>query len=268
MTAELEGMKKFILLSMMISILGSTLLSCGSPPKKEEAATTEPEEEVPVNGIYEDALLYLSISSKWESGGATTSHGACQIRTTSNSDSLECDISIPEGQMYYSDINFTMGTKFPQECATINFAPYYYRIDDSDTDYRPPGEKEPAKCATEAMSNSRCWGGAATQIVTGFPNSFGMYFMPSAKPQTTYTLGSGNTVRWTSGKNNRLAVNNLVNRTSDIPGRYVANSMNDYYITCTDLWARPIYTIKLNLVDADTKDNNQDATQDQVPDWQ
>lgn len=261
-------MKKFILFSIILSALSSTVISCGSPPKKEtDSSSTTP--EVPADGIYEDAVLYLQISTKWEAGTEVTTHGTCQIRSNSPLNSeIDCDISVPEGQLYYSAVNFTVGTKLAALCTTLNFYPYYYRIDASDTDYFPPGEKEPAKCSTEIGSNKKCWGGAAPHLVPDFPSSDGVYFMPPNGPQKTFTLESGNSLRWTAGRNNYSTVNNMLlgSRGTARPGRYTANSMSDYVITCEDLWAHPIYTINLNLTDEDTETTQ--GVQDEVRDWQ
>ncbi|WP_413559149.1 hypothetical protein [Bdellovibrio sp. HCB209] len=258
-------MKKFILLSMMIALVCSTLLSCGSPPKKEDAASTSPDE---VGGLGDNAALYASVSTIWQGLEAKTEHGKCVISSDeSEGYSRTCTITIPEGQLYFSSLNITIGTKTTPLCPVVSFTPYRYQIASDDTSYIPPGETTAAKCGSELEKTPKCWGGAATQMVSSFPTNKGMYQVTASLPQYTYEYPSENELGWYSPRSNRGTINNLLTPTASQAG-YVANSMRDYTIVCQDLWAQPIYTIVLKLVDKDTEADNNDVAKDQIPDWQ
>ncbi|WP_413292159.1 hypothetical protein ACLSU7_12200 [Bdellovibrio sp. HCB185ZH] len=274
-------MKKFILLSIILNALSSTVISCGSPPKKEtDLASTSPD----VEDLADDTALFLNVATRWETTpkDAPQSHKTCAINTLAPlGDVLECTATIPEGQLYYSDVIFSIGTKVAALCPLVSIQFYHYIRSNSAT-YTPPGSDTSIDCSTKALrsTNKKCWGGAAPQVIDEFPKNTGRYHLTAAGLSTSYTLKSSNSIRWdnVNGGSNLQSTNNLPSalRNAPIAGKYwvdttsaatiLETKMSDYWVTCEDLWAHPLYYIHLSLVDEDTK--GQDAVLDEVDDWQ
>jgi hypothetical protein len=272
-------MKKFILLSFTLGALASTIISCGSPPEKEKSsASTSPDGSV--DSLTEDTALYLNVSTNWENSTVTQSFQTCSMTTLVAPETVQtCNVTIPEGQLYYSDINFLVGTKIPAMCPVIAFYPYYHLRSMSAT-YKPVDETSFDCSGSKYMETPECWGGAAPQIIPNFPKNFGWYHLPAVTTYKTYTLPAENTTRWygNRSKKNFGATNNLpdASRNATIASKpYVVDTttselaaftkMHDYFVVCEDLWAHPIYTIKLNIIDEDTQ--NSQGTLDEVEDW-
>ncbi|WP_413576351.1 hypothetical protein ACLVWU_18385 [Bdellovibrio sp. HCB290] len=260
-------MKKFILISIIFGALSSTIISCGSPPAKvtEGASTTPtPTPDVNFDNTPKNTALYVGVQTRWEGGGAPTSHGECIALSTAPIETgpETCDITIPEGQLYYSELMITMGSKLAETCSMVSFTAYAYKRSSSDT-YVPPGESSPVKCATEANSNLACWGGAGPALYPDYPKTGGQYFLLINGASTTINIPSGNSRRYGS---NRGTVNTLADHTTSISG-YVANTMQDYYVHCLDIWAQPIYSFKLTIKDEDTKGTENEPARNQIPDW-
>jgi hypothetical protein len=274
-------MKKFILFSFMFGALSSTLVSCGEPPKK----TTESSSSSPVGNLGDDTALYISVSTLWESVTDTADaqvHKTCSISSLApTGTTITCDAIVPEGQLHYSKVLYAVGTKMSSVCPIVSFYPYYY-LRSSASNFNPPGEDATTTvdCSDKDKRKvgKQCWGGAAPQIIDGFPTNTGWYHISAGGLSKTYTLEAENTLRWDSNKDgpkNFLTSNNMpaAARNNNIAGKYSVDpsdatftKMHDYYVVCEDLWAHPIYSIKLNLWDEDTK--GQDGVLDEVEDWQ
>ncbi|MEK2689376.1 hypothetical protein [Bdellovibrio sp. GT3] len=266
-------MKKFILFSIVAGFTTLTLISCGSPPAKEQsqASTT------PNDGTFSDeTALYFKVSSKWMASDKITTHGSCSISslTPSTGVPFECEIKIPEGQMYHSDIDFTVGTKLNQLCPMIAFRPYVYRISNRDDDYVPNLSEtgDFATCATTPNA-IECFGGAMTQVLgASYPEFTFKFFMSALGESSAFTVPAENGLRYYSStpkKKNYMVSNNMLTaaRGTNIAGTYVAGSMLDYQAICYDLWYHPVYTINLRLSDEDS-DGSDGGILDEIQDWQ
>ncbi len=258
-------MKKFILFSIILGALSSTVISCGSPPAKEAASKKDDK----VDGSGEDSALFVGVSTTWVGTSEVQNHGSCIVSTMVQPEtSTTCKVRIPEGQLYYSKLSITLGTNVATLCPVVRFAPYYYQRADDDT-YVPPGEKDPIKCGSELSTTAKCWGGAATQMVQGFPKYKGTFQVSAFTPSYTYNSPSDTETLWYGGRSNRGVVNNLpsASRGADQAG-YIGGSMVDYKIVCEDMWAHPIYTVTLTIQDDDTLNTENDTPKDEIPDWQ
>ncbi|UYL10602.1 hypothetical protein B9G69_008440 [Bdellovibrio sp. SKB1291214] len=267
-------MKKFILFSIMLPTVSSTIISCGEPPKKEtgSSSTTPAIKDVNFDEAPKDTALFVGVQTRWEGNesGALSTHGHCKALTSVDSPEgprEECDILIPEGKLYYSDLIITLGSKLPATCAIVSFSVYGYQKSNSD-DYIPPGESDKVKCATAPRANPACWGGAGPMLYSDYPKTGGQYIVLSGSTGSfSITIPSANSK---SAGNNRATSNTLsaAGRVSNsVPG-YVANSFYDYVISCRDIWAQPIYSFRLNIKDEDTEGTENSAPRDQIEDWQ
>ncbi|WP_413585795.1 hypothetical protein [Bdellovibrio sp. HCB274] len=273
-------MKKFILFFTLLIVASSSLISCGSPPAKvTESASTSDE-----NGVTDDTALYLNVSTRWETQDDTATpqlHKTCKINSLAGDGYTEqCTATIPEGQLYYSDVIFTVGTKLATMCPIVSMHFYYYIRSNSAT-YMPPGDTTTVDCSTEAKRDAekKCWGGAAPQILdTDFPKNTGLYHLTGASLFNSYTLESANSVRWDNDgmASNLMSTNNMEDTDRDTPAtKYFVDTtdsvsiaktrMRDYWVACRDLWNHPRYYIRLKLIEEDTK--SQDGTLDEVEDW-
>lgn len=247
----------------MFGALSSTLVSCGDPPKK----STESASKEVVVGAGEDSALFVGISTTWVNTEEAKSFGSCVVSTMVQPETVStCKLRVPEGQLYYSKLNITIGTKLADLCPVVRFTPYRYQISATDGYLTPDGSE--LKCATEAGKTAGCWGGAATQMVPDFPKYKGVFQVSAYTPNYTYESASDTVTGWYGSRTNRGVVNNLASadRASTGIAGYIASSMVDYTIVCEDLWAHPIYTIVLTLVDEDTKGSDE-HTYDEIQDW-
>ena len=240
-----------------------TLLGCSEEKKPvADSSSTTP----PVSGADSDTVLYLRIASKWENGGPGSTLDGCLVSSLSAQGEYTCSVSIPEGQLYYSDITFTYGTNKPALCSIISFTPYAYRRSNNSA-YFPPREEQSVDCSNPDTVEKKCYGGAGPTMIEDYPKNDTHYFLPTVLTEMTETLPSENTTRWYGGRDvNYLTTNNLVNRAaSDAAREYVGGSMNDYYLQCLDIWAHPIYSIKLTISDQDTEAG--EGVEDEIDDW-
>lgn len=240
-----------------------TLVGCSADKVNEESSsTTTP----PVVDASDDSVIYVKIATQWENGGPAETTKTCTVSSLSAQGEYTCSVSIPEGQLYYSNITFTFGTKVPSLCSMIEFAPYYYRRSTSAT-FLPKGAETEVDCSMAKPTEKKCYGGAAPTLLSDFPKYTGRYFLPTVMTETSYVLPSENTTRFYEGeKVNYLAANNLTNRAANNASKdYIANSMTDYYFNCSDLWAHPIYSIKLTISDQDTEAT--EGVEDEIDDW-
>lgn len=251
----------FILTSFLFLSFVAALLGCSADKVAEDSASTTS----PVVAS-DDSVLYLKIATQWESGGAESTVKTCTVSSLSAPGEYTCSVSIPEGQLYYSNINFTFGTKVPSLCSLISFTPFAYRRSTSAT-FLPYGAEAEIDCSAPRPTDKGCYGGAGPTMIGDFPKNVGYYFLPTVSTETTDQLPSENTTRFYNGKKvNYLAANNLTNRAVDNASKeYIADSMNDYYIDCEDLWAHPVYRIKLVISDQDTETT--EGVEDEIDDW-
>lgn len=234
--------------------------------------------------------LYFRLGIKWESAADATAftnlnrkNGADCVVTSVMPD-ITCNFSIPEGQLYYSKLQFRMGSRAAASCPILKFRPYSYQKSNispvaADTTagtpaipgYKPQGTTTELSCADG--KEPKCYGGAAPFMVEGFPESTGHYFLPSVTAETSYVLNSENALRSYYGTGvNYLATNDLPDDGSRATDEAVTTNSQervggtfvDYFVWCETMWAEQLFSIKLII-----SDENVDASggADQYRDW-
>ncbi|MBS1961054.1 MAG: hypothetical protein JST04_02475 [Bdellovibrionales bacterium] len=192
--------------------------------------------------------LYLIVSSAWETTpDSYVTQISCSVPSGSaTGTAVTCSGKIPEGQLYFSNLKFTVGTTSSNTCHTIVFRPYYY-VASTAAAYTPPGSTSAVDCSVLPLDGS-CYNGAAKEIVPSFPDYSGVYFLTSTGNEADYTISSGNTLQQGT---NRYTCNNKVDKTAAVAG-YVANTMQDYVLECRDEYYELQRKITLTIGDYDT----------------
>lgn len=200
--------------------------------------------------------VFLLVESAFENQNNFSLLKSCNVPfgTTPGSPAatMACNLAVPEGNLYYSKLRFTIGTDDASTCAFVSFQPYYYQASSS-AGFLPNWSQTPIDCSANPIS-ADCFSGAALQIAPSFPTYRGTYILPTVESSHAYTIDSGNVKQRGS---NRWTVNDLpigkqaANRTPPGPGsdNYLANSYHDYVVTCRDPYYEAIYTITLYLTD-------------------
>jgi hypothetical protein len=199
--------------------------------------------------------LYVKVSTSWETTPTLIDpQFTCSIPSGSATVSTTCTGKIPEGQLHYSTLHFTVGTSNPSTCAILIFRPYYY-LGSTAALFNPPWDSTitGAVCNTVTGPNggpadANCYDGVAKQIVASFPTYTGMYFLTANGGEKTYDADSANLKH---APTNRWTCNNKVDKTAAVAG-YVANTMQDYVIECRDTHNDLTKQITLTLGDEDT----------------
>lgn len=253
-------------------------LVCFAGCSKKKISTDTTDTPSADDASTESSPLYLNLISYYE--GTTSadqkSAGSCIVPKNTVAGSTEsnitCSVSIPEAQLYYSNLDFKIGTSDSNYCAIISFKPYYYLRSTSATFKPYPSSTDVVDC-TDPSLEARCWGGAAPIIAPEFPKNFGTYFLPIAKSSTSYTLTSSNSRRQSntdkSLTTNTNVTNNLpsaLRNTSDSNANYGGDgTFQDYVVECKNKWGENLYTITLTISDEDYEENG--TPQDTYYDW-
>lgn len=224
------------------------------------------------SGSSSSNLLEITIRRNYEGHTRKVIVGTCAITPTDVVTQKTCNINIPELDLYYSDLEFTVSTNNASTCALIAFQPYYY-VRSTSNAFSKDGETGDTDCQA-LPTDLYCFGGAAKTMVEGFPLNRANYFLPIVTLKDAYVLKSTNTLRESdqerSMSNNTGVANNLTNRASNISNtnvRYVGNSLVDYSATCYDPWYKTNYKLTLILGDDDTIDTASNSSIDEVYDW-
>lgn len=264
---------------LVLAIILSTVLSCSEEPQPLQQ-TTLPSVEEPVDSdISESAVLYLVFGTRWESeaAGGFTKWVSCEIPANSVQTSKTCTVSVPEARLYFSSVQFKVGTKIAASCPILSFHPHYYRRSDSNA-YRSPDMKasDPAlDCSGSRPVEKRCYGGAAPIMVESFPENAGTYILTHVSASSSYEMVSSNSKR-SYGTNavNYMVTNDLLNRTTDqtdpLTSRYVDtdNPFLDYRVYCANYWGEVTYAIDLVVSDENMDGAEGGTPHDDFPDWQ
>ncbi|MGZ3770408.1 MAG: hypothetical protein ACXVCP_16165 [Bdellovibrio sp.] len=243
------------------------------PPTSSSSSSTA---STDVTGVDPTSILYIKLSSRWESAKDTDpfeNWGNCSITPTSSGPSLTCQLSIPEQQMFYSSIKFTVGTFKASECPVISFRPYYYKRSEVNG-YVPPGSSTALDCSKTTGIDKQCYGGAGPTLITDFPDSKGQYFFPDVNANSDFILKSENSLRiYSNALVNYLITNDLSAAGRSTAGdpttktERVADSFKDYTVSCNNYWGETLYKITLIVSDENSK-GALGGSQDDYPDWQ
>lgn len=236
--------------------------------------------------------LFLVLKTRYETGTVVSGAGECAIKngaTTTAERFTACTISVPELRLYYSELQFSVGTANAVSCPFLTFTPYYFaRSITNGVTFS--GNYEARQCLANLSSDAACWGGAAKSIVTNagftFPQTKSVYFTPEeGNMSKLYKLDSMNTQRQTtaaavaaktisaddSWTTNCNVANNL--DSGSRAASYAGNGVNyagsgyyqDYYVACRDEYYEPTYAITVTINDADTP--TAEGISNQVYDW-
>jgi hypothetical protein len=222
--------------------------------------------------------LYLKVESAYDmTPDDKTVQANCSIPLDSAAGTTDtCTVTMPEADLYFGRLTFTYGTGDPDQCAVVNFKPYYYQGSSAANfdaiyklDYDPAS---PTDCSASPIS-SDCFNGVAVQIVPDFPSKRYLYIETSAALESTVEAPSANELDLSS---NAYSSNNMsaANRTSDqwdptsIVGgttgsdnkTYLANTLQDYTVECRDVKYELIYQITLTV-------NSTPGSTISIPDW-
>lgn len=221
--------------------------------------------------------MEVIVNSQYETGGPTTTEIDCVIPPgTASGNVSTCNPIIPEGRLHFSTLSWTINVGIQDQsppCEIVTFQPYYYQASNT-AGFFPSWETASVDCSVFPVPIS-CFSGVGTLIVPSFPQFRGVYFLVNNNSTQTYKATSGNLNLRSS---NRWAVNNLVDHVTAhtfLGGRdaYLgANNYADYVFVCNDRYMQPVYTVNMQLTDADivgvypnTQPGN--ASINQYPDW-
>ncbi|MFV3407079.1 hypothetical protein [Bdellovibrio bacteriovorus] len=296
-------MKTALYLLLAFLFLAVSVISCSEEPKEliptdtpstENPTPTNPTIPVP-EGVPAGAFVYLQVGTRWESAAenaAFKNWKTCAVSPSSPSTNIECEVTVPEAQLYRSAVEFKVGSLNPAYCPILSFRPYYYKRSDSYPVTTPTGPVDENGVPTdvtsggyipataEANSNAlscgantnvkECFGGAAPHLIEEFPKSTGKYFLTSVATSSSYILPSSNSVRYYgSFRVNFMVTNNLsaADRQNAVLGTVnerVADYFYDYEFECTSYWGERLFGITLTI-----SDENWDSSggADDYQDW-
>ncbi len=264
--------------ALFVGFILVCLLAACHPEKKSASSlsSTDPTaEEQVVPGVESESPLYIALQRKWESQpteDAYTTHAVCAFPSGSISGaSKSCTLTVPEGTLYYSKINFLVGTNLHKSCPILTFRPYYYKKS-SDANFTPDGHDTDFDCQTDNSTTPKeCYGGAAPAMLDKFPQYTGRYFLPYKNMATSFPLGTENSLQTYYGANvNFLVTNDRTNRAlgkAAGPGAHIANSFRDYTVTCENYWGDVLFDILLTIKDENTESEVDGVTLDSFTDW-
>ena len=194
-----------------------------------------------------DAFIYkIEVTTSFEGTTTTTSWGVCSVPSTlagaasASGTVYNCPttFAIPEIELYYSDIQFTI-TSSASTCKVISFRPYYYQLSTNVAFVTAGGTTIDCSGGVTAPT-ADCYRGVGIAIIPSFPTNGGIYFLTATGLSKTFTASSANTKRQSGGNfsniNNRWVANDAsaATRASGIAGQLVANSLLDYRVVCSD----------------------------------
>lgn len=190
--------------------------------------------------------LYLKVSTAWEETPDTwVDKVTCQIPLGSATVLSTCSGTVPEGQLHFSKIKFTVGTTNPTACKIVIFRPYYYMLS-TGAAYTPPWGDTAIDCSTDPTAD--CYDGVALDIVPSFPDFTALYYLTTNALENQYEATSSNLKL--RNATNRWTCNNKVDQTAGV-ANYVASSMQNYVLECRDEYYTLQKRITLTFGDAD-----------------
>lgn len=285
-------MKKHVL-SFSILVIGILTLSCQG---EKRAQTLDLGSQTPggptnvssVEGVENGSPLYFKLGIAWESDTTSnyTTVKTCYLAAGSVSGTHPtCTITVPELQLYYSKLNFKVGTLDTVNCPFVAFQPYYYlrSVNDIVNDWDPDGTT--VTCSTEKFDPS-CYGGAAPALMSDFGTNFGYYFQSSIGNEANYKLESSNQKRqlgfWPT---NLMVTNDIADETAGsasgagtktwsqkvtaadaATARPGETYWQDYVVACKDIWGATTHSITITISD-DNTENTSGGAVDHYYDW-
>ncbi len=194
-----------------------------APPAEESGTTTSTVASI-------NAEVYLKVERRLMDAtldAPKTSVGLCQVTnstgTPTSPNTVTCNptyggaFSVPEGDLHFSNLYFTVGTSRPDRCAFLVFRPYYYMGStaayDPDNLGTAPGflvpwlntlPPVPIDCSL-GIATAGCFNGPAVSLVPGFPNVRSLVYLTDQVLESVSTLTSAYSNDQSS---NRFVANN------------------------------------------------------------
>lgn len=284
--------KIFFILSMVFVIAG---LGCSSEKKAalyipklsdgEGSEGSQTDVDV-VPGVSSGSVLYFKLGMLWEQDSATEYAYApdriCSFAPGAPSGVQVCNIEIAELQLYYSKLEFKMGTLDRAACPYVQFTPYYYQRSDQSISNSWVTPVSEIKCGDTPFASS-CYGGAGPVMFSDFATSPGRYIATALGNEASYELKSSNSVRLYGPVNTNLMVTNDIVDTATgqvstptvgppaIPAianifEQVPGSWQDYTVECKDIYGATTHSIVIKISDKNTADSAGGAV-DHFTDW-
>lgn len=243
-----------------------------------------------VEGVAPLSPLYFQLGIAWETdtSGRYSVVKSCSIAPGSvmGATPQNCTVTVPELKLYYSKLNFKVGTLDPVNCPFVSFTPYYYlrSVVNMVNDWEEVSTS--VTCSSTKYAKS-CFGGAGPAMLEDFGKSFGRYFQSAIGNETNYKLDSSNTVRQLGYWATNLMVTNDIgdpdagNETTSPAkaswqekvtavtagtARPLETYWQDYTVQCRDLWGASTYSIVIKISDENTESSTT-GTIDHFLDW-
>lgn len=177
-----------------------------------------------------------------------------------------CSVSVPELTLFHSKLDFTVGTNSASVCEKVIFYPFFYTR--SLASVPQTNSSTPLDCSN-FPAPATCYGGAAPEIVPGFPLNIGAFHLPAENLKANYELKSIDKRRATDFAFSLVTTNADVANAGfsaiggDLPDVSVPGSDDiiydfslaknpDYVVACEDKWGTAIYTLTLTITDEDS----------------
>ena len=267
-------------------------------------------------GLY-DSELYFTVTTAWDQSLTDTSSwipelvdgsaptaplpSACLIPFGEAPGSVNpaalthtCKFTIPEAQLYLSQVQFAAGTTDSAQCKYMKFYPYFYELDDGLT---PPftgavstptpvpvpwlisnsptpvgcygaggaGYTEPYEAGNPLLeaepiySTAGCFNGAATAMITGFPGT-GFSLLQETESSQQFTLSPIPSAFTSHQATNRWVSNDTANINAQgnaFNGEYLLGSMHGYNFQCFNEFGVLMYQTKITIaVESDYSGTN------------
>ncbi|HEX4923906.1 MAG TPA: hypothetical protein VFV50_07465 [Bdellovibrionales bacterium] len=278
-------MKRASILSIISLLILAAAVACGGKSNTSASSGGTSPTPVPTDPpqVDADAPVALQIYTTYHNQSAATYHeftetGTTRCEATTTDPNVTCTIVVPEGRLYYSDLTFQFSW-LTSECNIFFFSPYYYlhtalgvgvTINPPWTDYAA------TTCETLSTASPSCWGGAAPDLVDGFPRYDTLFYTPDESiaggPQTDkVTLSSSYSRNFGSNRGacNDIPTGREVNtytaaQLGTAGDRYEGNSFVHYQFYCRDHWYDPqSYTIDLII----SEEDSESGAVNHVPSW-
>lgn len=247
---------------LTIATVGIFLLTaCGSIKSDSSVGT----------GSSAQGQFSVNVSTIYESLTEATTWKTCDVTSASGTAS-DCTATIPEGQLYFSNLKFTVTTPIGHQCSRISFHPYW-AVRSVNAAFDEPETSTAVDCSGGFSSRpALCYEGAARDLVPNFPVNGGVYYVPGAGSSTQeYTFTKSANQRridlagvdfgnlWTS--NNLLEADRGAAIDSGVKQYAGGDRYNDYTFSCRDVWDEPLYSLTVYVLE-------QNGATGTILDWQ
>lgn len=267
---DTDLMKPYLFLPLMIFV--AVINACSyEPPGSSEAPSTDDDDETQQEEV---RPLYLEVGLKWE--GATEYKTVLDCKTPvmpANGQTYNCSITIPEAQLYYSDVRFRVGTSDALQCPLVSFHPYYYKRSNLGNYVPPNGEEIDCTPGNTTPLSPNCYGGAGPAILGETISQYtGRYFVSAVGKRADFEVPSENTTQWYKGYAVNYRITNDLATAARATGvttgakTRVAGTYFDYRAACRNIWGEHLFSLLLTISD-ENQTNNPTGTLDEYDDW-